>query len=798
MIQNYFKVSLRNLWRNRTSSAVSIFGLSVGLAGGLVIFMLVSYLFSFNRYHSKADRIYWIVTDILQENVQQTDVTPRPLGDVLRREYPFVESAVRLNNLFGSIVSIPDGHGGSSKKFEESRNICFTEPQFFDVFDSKWIYGNPKNALSSPNAVVLSKDYALKYFGKENAVGSILRFNHQTDLTVTGIIENQPSNTQLRYDVMISYSTQAVLSGEKDMMNIWDRPSTMCWVALGRGTDVSQLEKSLSAIEKKYYPAKEAPRYHFRTIPLSEMFHTPGYGPAPRPVLYALIVVGIFLVIAACVNFINLATAQAIKRSREVGVRKTLGSTRRQLVVQFMTETALLCLSAFVIAIVLTQLNLPLLNNALWMLRANMSVLDLLNPNALLWFGGLIAGVVILAGLYPATVLARFNPIAALKGKLTIPKAGRISARKGLVVIQFFIAQLFIIGVIVMSAQVRYLKTADLGFSRDAVFMVPVPSDNAVKQQTLREELTSIHGVEQVALASEAPFSRTRQGEPFTFNNHPEPEKFPVRVKMGDMNFTKLFGLKILAGRNFRSNDSTANEVLVNETMLRQLGITTFGEVLGKNFKVFGSDRTVVGVVRDFNLDELSMGIQPAAIINFHPENNIATIKINPANVSKTLGAIEKSWNELFPDAVYKGTFLDDQINEIYATENILLGLIQAFSVIAVMISCLGLYGLVTFMSESRSKEIGVRKALGATKKQLLWIFGREFTVLLLAGFVLAAPLGWFAMKSWLQGYVYRIEPGWWVFALTVLLVAVITFLTVSFQAMKAAAMNPVTSLKNE
>lgn len=798
MIQNYLKVSLRNLWRNRSSSTVSILGLSIGLAGGLIIFMLVSYLFSFNRYHSKADRIYWIVTDILQENVQQTDVTPRPLGDVLRREYPFVESAVRLNNLFGSIISIPDEHEGSFKKFEESRNICFTEPQFFDVFDSKWMYGNVKTALSSPNTVVLSKDYALKYFEKENAIGHILRFNHQTNLTVTGIIDNPPSNTQLRYDVLVSYSTQVALSGEKNMMNTWDRPSTMCWVALRPGADVSRLETSLSAIGEKYYTAKDASRYHFRTISLSEMFHMPGYGPAPRPVLYALIVVGIFLVIAACVNFINLSTAQAIKRSREVGVRKTLGSNRRQLVVQFMTETALLCLGAFVIAIVLTQLNLPLLNNALWMLRANMSVLDLLNPNALLWFGGLIAGVVIFAGLYPAIVLARFKPIAALKGKLTTQKSGKISTRKGLVVIQFFIAQLFIIGVIVMSAQVRYLKTTDLGFSRDAVFMVPVPSDSPVKQQTLREELASIHGVEQVALASEAPFSRTRQGELFIFDNHTESEKFPVRVKIGDMNFTNLFGLKILAGRNFRSNDSTANEVLVNETMLKQLGIAAFGEVLGKNFKVFGSDRTVVGVVRDFNLDELSIGIQPAAIINFHPENNIAAIKINPANVSKTLTNIEKSWNALFPEGVYKGTFLDDQISEFYATENILLGLIQAFSVIAIVISCLGLYGLVMFMSESRSKEIGVRKVLGATKKQLLWIFGREFTVLMLIGFVLAAPLGWFAMKSWLQGYAYRIEPGWWVFALTILLVAVITLLTISFQAMKAAAMNPVTSLKNE
>lgn len=798
MFKNYFKVALRNLWRNRTTSLVSITGLSVGLASGIVIFLLVGYLFSFNRYHSKADRIHWVVTDIIGGQTQHTDVTPRPLGEVLRNEYPFVESAVRLNNLFGMVISIPDGKGGIAKKFEESRNICFTEPQFFEVFDTEWVDGKATDALSNPNTVVLSRDYAVKYFGQENVVGKILRFDNKTDLTVTGIIENPPANTQLRYDVLVSYSTLPALNKDPGMLNVWAEPSTMCWVALKKGNDLSKLINALAQIGKKYYAPKEAKMYGFHTIPLSEMFHTPGYGPAPRPILYALIAVGLFLVLAACVNFINLSTAQAIKRSKEVGVRKTMGSTRRQLIGQFMTETALLCLAAFVLALIITQLNLPMLNNALSMLHANISVINLFHPNALLWFGGLIAGVIVLAGLYPAAVIARFNPIAALKGKLTTQRAGKVSVRKSLVVVQFFITQLFIIGVIVMSAQVKYLKTADPGFKKDAILTVRIPPAGVYKQQTLRDQLAAIKGVEKLTLGAEPPMSQMQNNEPFVFDHRPEKEKFPVRVRVGDMNFVPVFGLKIMAGRNFISNDSTRNEVLVNETMLKQLGITSHEAILGRSIKVWGQEKLIVGVVKDFNVDALSVGIPPAAIINESRANTMAAIKISPADVPQTLRDIENTWNKLFPENVYNAGFLDDQMESFYVTENILLGLIQVFSAIAILIGCLGLYGLVTFMAESRSTEIGVRKVLGATKNQLLWIFGKEFTRLMLIGFVLAAPLGWFVMQNWLRGYAYKIDLGWWVFALTAGLVALITLLTIAFQSVRAARMNPVKSLRTE
>jgi predicted permease len=798
MFKNYFKIAARNLWRNRITSAVSILGLSVGLASGIVIFLLVGYLFSFNRYHSKSDRTFWVVTDIFNDRVEPTDVTPRPMGQVLRDEYSFVESAVRLNNVFGSVIGVPDTKGGMAKKFEESRNICFTEPEYFKVFDVEKVFGNPAAALSTVNSVVLSRDYAKKYFGVENAVGKMLRLDNKVTLTVNGIIANPPSNTQLRYDILISYATLPSISGDPDMMQQWSEPSTMCWVALKPGIPASRLENALASIKGKYYNAKDAKSYNFRIIPLHEMFHTPGLGAAPRPILYALIVVGLFLVIAACVNFVNLSTAQAVGRSKEVGVRKTMGSSRKQLIGQFMLEITLLCLFAFVVALVIAQVSLPALNNALSMLRVDISVLDLFSANAIKWFGALVLVVIVLAGLYPSAVIARFNPVTALKDKLSVQKVGNVTIRKSLVVAQFFITQLFIIGVIVISAQVKYLKTKNPGFDKDAVLMVKLPSGELSRQQTIADRLAAINGVEKVALGAEPPMSQMRTNEPFAFNHRTENEKFPLQVRIGDMHYVLLFGLKLVAGRNFESNDTTRNEVLVNEALIKQLGFASASEMLGKSIRLWGRERTVTGVVKDFNLDPLNAVVEPAVIVNYPKANTMAAVKVNPVVIAETLSEIERSWNDVFPENVYNATFLDEKINDFYVTENILLGLIRTFALIAVLIGSLGLYGLVTFMAESRSKEIGVRKVMGATNQQLLWIFGKEFAKLLMIGFVFAAPAGWFVMKNWLQGYPYKIDLGWWVFAATAGLAAAVTLLTISYQSMRAARINPARSLRSE
>lgn len=801
MLRNYLQITLRNLWRYRRVNAVNIVGLAVGLACGIVIFLLVSYLFSFDRYHAKADRTYWIVTDLRHDNVTPTDATPRPLGEILRQTYPFVESTVRIENIFGRVISVPDGKGGFARKFEESRTLCFTEPQFFDVFDVAWLAGNAKTALAAPNTVVLSERYAQKYFGTANAIGRVLRYDNQTDLTVTGIIKNPPSNTKLRYECLISYSTLPVLMGNvgEQTMHSWKGVTTVCFAVLREGVAVEQLTRVLPVLSRNYLNAQEAKTFDFHALPLRDLSHNPQYGgESPYLILYALMLVGFFLVVGASINFINVATAHALRRSKEVGVRKAMGSTRWQLVGQFMTETALITLVAVAIGMLLAQLALPSLNKALAMLNADLSVGDLFQRRALPWFSGLVLGVIVLAGFYPSLVLSRFKPVAALRGTLTTQQVGSVRVRRGLVVSQFFITQFFCLGVIVMMAQLNHMQQADLGFRKDAILTLPVPTDNPIKQQTLRDRLRQVPGVEEVSLGAEPPASYQRPPVPFTFDTHTAPETFPTTVKIGDTNYLSLFAIKLVAGRNFRNNDTTNAEALINETMVKQLGLRSAATALGKRINLWGQDKTIVGVVNNFYASELRFGLKPLVLVNHHHENDMAAVRIDPANLPATRAAIEQTWNELFPEQVFTARFVDDMLATFYTTERILLALAQVFSGVTLLISGLGLYGLVLFMAETKQKEIGVRKVLGATLGQLLWLFGREFGSLLLIGFLLAAPVGGLVMNSWLQSYAYRINLGGWVFALTLVLAAGLTLLTVGVQSVKAVLLNPAKSLRSE
>ena len=475
-----------------------------------------------------------------------------------------------------------------------------------------------------------------------------------------------------------------------------------------------------------------------------------------------------------------------------------MGSSRWQLIGQFITETTLITLAAVLLAMLLAYTCLPMLNSALSVMNTDISIGSLFRPDSLRWFVALIVGVILLAGLYPSLVLARFDPVAALRGRLTTQQVGGILIRRGLIVTQFFITQLFIICVVVMMAQVRHMQKADLGFQKEAVLTVPVPASNALKQDVVRARMAQLAGVEAVSLGADPPAAYRRLPVAFTYDTHTQPEKFPTVVKVGDTNYVPLYGIRLLAGRNFRNNDTTNNEALVNEAMVRELGLRSPNDVLGKRLNLWGGDKTVVGVVRDFHLSSLNQGIPPATILNYYRENRIASLKLTPTTIPATLKAVESTWNALYPEHVFKANFVDDLLNNFYMTEQILLGLAQVFSLIAILIGCLGLYGLVAFIAESRTKEIGVRKVLGATVPQLVWLFGREFSRLVLIGFALAAPLGWFLMNGWLQGYAYHVRFGWWIFAITLATATIITALTVGYESLKAARMDPARSLRTE
>ncbi|GAB3696747.1 ABC transporter permease [Spirosoma flavus] len=800
MVIHYFTVARRHLCQYWHVNLISLLGLAVGLASGLVIFLVVNYMFSFDRYHPHLDRTYWIVTDVIGERSMPTDAAPRPLAEVLRRNYAFVESSVRLETFFGRILSVSDGKGSWVKKFAEARNICFTEPQYFELFGMEWVNGNPKTALSTPNTIVLSERYAQKYFNTTQAMGRTLRLDNRTDLTVTGIVKDPPANTQLRYDAFVSYATIPVLEGPTALAD-WQGLQAMCFVRLREGTNPDLLQKSLPVIRNKNLSAQEARHFDYKLLPLADLNHERS-GTAPRPILYALIGVGVLLVIAGCINFINLATARALKRAREVGVRKVVGSTRWQLIGQFMLETAILVILAMFAALLLTQLSLPSVNRILAanieMLRPDLSIGDVVQPRAVGWFLGLLMGVTILSGMYPALVLARFSPATALASQAVIRVNSRFTVRQGLILVQFVLMQFFILSALVITTQLWYMQRATWGFESESIVAVFLPQQSPAPLESLRERWLQVPGVEQVAFGSDFPASPYNRPSSFSFHKATEPEPFETRVRAIDEHYLSVLGLALVAGRNVRDSDTTGRDVVVNETMVKQLGLSSPAAILGKPIRVKDADRVVVGVVQDFRTGDLHQPILPVTLIHDRPHSRVALIRLRPDHASTTRDELQQIWDKVLPDQVYRAQEMSELLNSFSDMERLLAQLILAFAFVSIGLSCLGLYGLVTFLSEAKAKEIGVRRVLGARTDQLLWLFGREFGKLFGLGFLVAAPIGVWMLSGWLQQYTYRISVNGWLLGGTFLLTGLITALTVSRQALKAARINPVHYLKNE
>lgn len=800
MVVHYLTVARRHLWQNWPVNLISLLGLSVGLASGLIIFLVVSYLFSFDRYHPHLDRTYWIVTDLRHKTTMPTDAAPRPLAEVLRRDYAFVENAVRLETFFGRTLSVSNGNGGWTKKFAEARTVCFTETHYFDLFGVEWVIGNPKTALAAPNTIVLSERYAHKYFGTAPALGRTLRLDNRTHLTVTGIVKNPPANTQLRFDAFVSYATIPVLEGPTALAD-WQGLQAMCFVRLREGVDPDLLGQSLPAIRHKYLSSRQAAQFVYQVLPLAELNHQRS-GTAPRPILYALLAVGVLLVLAGCVNFINLATAQAIKRAKEVGVRKVMGSTRGQLMGQFMLETALLVLLAMLVALLLTQLSLPLVNQTLAaqieMLRPDLSIGDVVQPRAVGWFLSLIIGVIVLSGLYPAFVLARFNPATTLTNQSTTRLVGGLPVRQVLMLGQFVLMQLFILSVLVITTQLHHMQRAEWGFRHESTRVVFLPQQQAVPVTTLRERWLHVPGVEQVAFGSDPPASPYNRPSPFSYHKLSQSEPFDTRVRAADEHYLSVFDLSLVAGRNVRSTDSTGREVLVNETLVKQLGVSSPAAVVGKPIRVKDANRVIVGVMRDFRSGDLHQPVLPVTLIHDLPHSRMAILRLSPTDSPHTRQAIQQVWDDLLPDEVYHAEQLTDLIKSFDEIERLVAGLAQAFALVAIGLSCLGLYGLVTFLSETKAKEIGVRRVLGARTEQLLWLLGREFGKLLGLGFLVAAPIGGWVLSDWLQQYTYRISVNGWLLLETLILTGLITVLTVFRQALKAARTNPIYYLKSD
>lgn len=792
MIKNYIKIAWRNLQRNKAYAAISTIGLALGMACGILIFTLVTYHLSFDNFHQNRDRIYRITTAWREDGFDQSPSVPMPVGKAFRSEYTLAEKTARIYNLRNMLVTIRNG--GDVKKFREENGVAFTEPGFFDIFNFQLVKGDKSNLFAQPKQAIVTEKVAIKYFGTTDVIGKVITVENKTGFTIVGVLKNLPANTDRTTEVYVSYAS-LIDYDDWDNENNWGgvEGASTAYTLLKPNVTMAQVNTAFAQLVKKNYTGRDAKVWGYQLQPLADIhFNTKMGAYASKAYLWSLFFIGIFLIVTACVNFVNLATAQALNRSKEVGIRKVMGSMPRHLFWQFIAETALITLLAVIVAIALAGVFLPMLNG---LFKSEMSF------NWLPLSGFILLTVVVvvfLSGSYPGLVLARFQPIQALKSKLSQKDIGGFSLRRVLVVTQFVISQVLIIGTIVVISQMRYAQTADLGFKKDAIVMLRLPKTDKAIISTMRNQLKAVPGVENLSFCFAAPTSRQNSTTGITYDHRPEAEHWGINLKMADNNYLKTFGIKLIAGRNVFPAD-TIREFVVNETVARKLGLTP-QQILGKTIAVNGNGFTgpVVGVVKDFHNNSLHAEIEPIAIASQTGWFSAIAVKIDMRNAKTSLAAFEKIWNGTFPDELYSYQFLDDSIAKFYEMDNILLKLVEAFAAIAIAISCLGLYGLVSFMAVRKNKEIGVRKVLGANIAQVLWLFGKEFSFLLLIAFCVAAPLAGWAMHSYLKDFTYKISLGPGIFLSAIASTFIIAALTIGYRATMAALTNPVKSLRSE
>ena len=806
MVKNYFNIAWRNVRRNKVYAVINISGLAVGIAACLVLFIVVKYELSYDKFQPSYDRIYHVAAKIKSaEGDGYGEGVPFPAYDALRVQFPDLITGAMFQNYNGqvTVLNSDDVNSTSNKKFLEETGVFFSDPNFFSIFQYKWLAGSAQ-VLKNPNTVVITKKTAEKYFGSwQNAMNKILKLDNAATVQVSGVLDNLPQNTDFPLAVIASYETMKAHPDTYGYTDRWGNvtSSFQAFMLLPSNVSAAAVNKRLLAFSNEHYNADK--KDIFKTYqflqPLSDIHFNKQIGNfgdhiTSRTTLCTLSLIGIFIIIMACINFINLSTAQAVRRSKEVGVKKVLGGTRVQLFRQLMGETFIIVFCAVLLAAIIAGTCLPYIKN----IASIQERLNLLNMSTLSFMAIVIIVVTLLAGAYPSIVLSGFKPVLALKNKITSASIGGISIRRGLVITQFAISQVLITGTIIAISQMNYIRKADLGFNKEAILVLNSNVDSSVniRQPAFKQTLLAIPGVRSVSFSSDVPSSESNNSGNFAYDHKPD-ENFEVYRKMADEDYFKTYGLEIIAGRTYSKSD-TIKEVVVNETMVRKLGIKKPGDIIGHELRLGGQWRPIVGVVKDFKTNSLRETIKPLAIAERNKRYYYTGIKLNALHLNEVTRKIEAAWNQFFPEYVYTPTFMDDRINEFYKQENQLSLLYKIFAAIAILISCLGLYGLVSFMAAQKTKEVGIRKVLGASVLNIIYMFSKEFTILILIAFAVAVPVAYYMMHSWLDNFAFRINITVWVFILAIACSVAIAWITVGYKSIRAAMTSPVKSLRTE
>ena len=815
MFKNYFKTAWRNLMKNKTFSFINIAGLSIGISAALVIFLIVQYDYSFDKFEKDNDRIYQVVEKYtLKESGKNygSNATPDPLGNAISREVTGTDAVVSMTRSSISKVTVPGENADKKTVFKTEENILFTNANYFKLVEYNWLAGNPATALQQPYQVVLTESTARLYFPDltpAQVIGKDLYFDDTVRTIITGVVKDIAENTIFHYTTFISRITLETTTLKPGFWDRWNHAGpSLVFVKLAPGTTTANFNKQIDKLFAKYNkPNYEDPEIRtFDLQPLSDIHFKSYYdssssGLADKSILNGLLAVASFLMLLACINFINLATAQASKRAKEISIRKTMGSSKKQLIVQFMGETFLLTCIACIISIAIT----PLLLKAFAAYIPKGVQFNIFNqPAVLLFLSILILIVSMLAGFYPAVLLSSYKPVLVLKNNIFSNSgvSSKTWLRKSLTVSQFVIAQVFVMATLLVSKQINYSLNKNIGIKKDAVLYFGNYTDtSSAKKNFLVNKLKAIPGIASVSLSMDPPSSTSTWIDAMKYEDSKKEIQTDVQVKIGDPNYIKLYQIKLLAGNNLVNND-TMGDLLINETYLHALGFTNPHDVIGRYIDVYGKKR-VAGVVQNFNQKSLHEAITPLLITGGIASEYTFNIALQPQNVDgtawqKTIGEIKQAWKEVYPGKDFDYTFLDDDIAAYYNTEKNVSTLLMWSTGLTIFISCLGLLGFVIYITNMRTKEIGVRKIVGATVAQIVALLSKDFLKLIAIAFVIAIPIAWYAANAWLQNFAYRTALSWWIFLAGGLLMFSIALIILCIKTIKAAIANPVKSLRTE
>ncbi len=806
MITNYLKTAWRNILKQRRDSLINLFGLAIGMGSAMILFLVVQHERSYDTFHAEYRNIYRVVTETRFGNDRNYNPgTAFPTADALRMDMPQLRAVVPVFTAGSQINAARQGESGPVDKYSES--VVFTTPDFFKLFDGQWLAGSA-DVLSEPNQAVLDRETATKLFGNwEHALGKPLQLDHAYSVNVGAVVEDAPSNSDFPFHFLISFPTLEAHQ-ETYRYNTADWNHTSSDFQTFILTEPTYAEATLGAdllnLSKKYHHGRGRTSKTWHAQPLRDIHFDTRYGGGftermvNRSTLTTLSLIGVFILVMAAINFINLSTAQALSRGKEIGVRKVLGSSRGALISQSLVETFVLLIVALTVACAIVYFAMPHVHH--------LSELPEGTPLPITTFAS-FAGMVLvlmtlLSGWYPAWILSAFSPITALKSKINTGRFAGISLRKGLIVVQFALAQLLMIGTFVVVRQLTHLRNADLGFDRESLYIVEVPSDDAVRQRvnTFKQQLLQLADVESVSLANDPPSSPNSWSSNFYFDGVKEDDRIPFHtfLKFTDADYFKTYGLAFAAGRGHRDREN-GFEAVVNETMVKKLGIRHAEEIIGRQIAVgSGEWMDIVGVVKDFTPNSLKEAVGPITITNYTDYYYQAGIKLRAHAGKETLDAIAQIYDRLYPEQYFQAQFLDDNIAEFYAQEQKMAVVYRLFAAIAIVISGVGLYGMVSFMLGNKVKEIGIRKVLGASPSSIVYRFSKEFVLTIAIAFCIAAPVAYYFVDEWLSHFVYRIDIGIATFLAVVGLTFLLAMLTVGIQSFRAATANPVDSLRDE